>query len=270
MPDGNVGPSMKRISSSITNYGANPSNMYGVMHKCRVDCDRDSHCINDLICFQRTSSTTSVPGCSRTLYGNYDYCVDPEDMGGTSINSIEWNPSHTLRRYKGDCDNNSNCAGKLLCHQRDSGDPVPGCSGRYFSSFDYCICPVDVNGRTSLHAIGLNPSQTLGRCEGYCDSSNNCAGDLICVQRDGTDDIPGYSGSGISNYDYCSNCAQSRRKSLRLWKLRKMPHTNKKVLPLRKAICIPYLGCSNEQILDGHEIGEHAFMFESNINMDWA
>lgn len=275
MPDGNDGPAMKRANfvNEITNYGANPSNMYP-MYKCRGDCDQDSQCRNDLICFQRSSSVTSVPGCSGTPRSDYDYCVDPEDMGSSSINSIGANPSHTLGRCEGDCDDSGDykCAGDLICHQRDTGDPAsPGCSGTPFRDYDYCVRPEDVNGRTSLHTIAENPTQTLGRCEGDCDSSSNCAGDLICVQRDGTaDDIPGCTGSGTNNYDYCSDCAQSRRKSLRLWKSRKMPQINKKVLPLRKALCIPHVGCSNENILNGHEMGAHAFMFECNINMNWA
>jgi len=53
---------------------------------------------------------------------------------------------------------------------------------------------------------GANPSETLGRCEGDCDSDNNCAAGLRCFQRSGLTTVPGCISGGagdVSNYDYC-------------------------------------------------------------------
>jgi len=43
----------------------------------------------------------------------------------------------------------------------------------------------------------------LGTCLGDCDSDNECAGDLVCFTRDGTEEVPGCSGVGIEGNDYC-------------------------------------------------------------------
>jgi hypothetical protein len=57
-----------------------------------------------------------------------------------------------------------------------------------------------------LVSKGGNPSETLGRCEGDCDSDNNCAAGLRCFQRSGLTTVPGCISGGagdINNYDYC-------------------------------------------------------------------
>ena len=97
---------------------------------------------------------------------------------------------------EGDCDNDSDCAPGLKCFQRDGLEAVPGCSGTGISKYDYCINP-------ELNSIGSNPSGTLGLCEGDCDNDSDCAAGLKCYQRGGLTSVPGCSGTGISNYDYC-------------------------------------------------------------------
>lgn len=41
--------------------------------------------------------------------------------------------------------------------------------------------------------------------EGDCDSDNDCLGNLICIQREGTSSIPGCEGKGERGKDYCTN-----------------------------------------------------------------
>ena len=48
---------------------------------------------------------------------------------------------------EGDCDGDFDCAGELVCHQREGGGPVPSCAGRGDSSTDYCIHPGDETAR---------------------------------------------------------------------------------------------------------------------------
>jgi hypothetical protein len=43
----------------------------------------------------------------------------------------------------------------------------------------------------------------LQRCQGDCDGDSECAPGLICYFRDGIDPVPGCSGSGYPNTDYC-------------------------------------------------------------------
>eukprot|EP00978_Attheya_sp_CCMP212_P017401 scaffold46253_cov54-Attheya_sp.AAC.4 len=54
------------------------------------------------------------------------------DDGGDSMN---------LNECEGDCDDDSECAGDLICFERSSDDEVPGCAGSAFESKDYCIRP---------------------------------------------------------------------------------------------------------------------------------
>ena len=51
---------------------------------CEGDCDSDSECAGNLVCFERTSSSQTVPGCESTGYqtvtapgDDWDYCHDP-------------------------------------------------------------------------------------------------------------------------------------------------------------------------------------------------
>jgi len=46
----------------------------GPMEECQGDCDNDSHCKGDLVCFQR-SGFTEVPGCSGLGTESWDYCI---------------------------------------------------------------------------------------------------------------------------------------------------------------------------------------------------
>jgi hypothetical protein len=54
-----------------------------------------------------------------------------------------------------------------------------------------------------LNSIAVTPTQTLQVCEGDCDSDADCADHLKCFNRGGLEPVPGCSGTGINNYDYC-------------------------------------------------------------------
>lgn len=43
-----------------------------------------------------------------------------------------------LGRCEGDCDNNGDCEGDLICFQRNENDEVPGCRGDADAAMDYC------------------------------------------------------------------------------------------------------------------------------------
>ncbi len=51
--------------------------------KCAGDCETDEDCMSGLKCFQRSSSTSLVPGCASGGVGDFpksDYCYDPADV----------------------------------------------------------------------------------------------------------------------------------------------------------------------------------------------
>ena len=61
------------------------------------------------------------------------------------LTSSDGNPStvYPLGLCRGDCDNDQECLGNLVCYQRDSFQAVPGCLGGEgdSSKTDYCIQP---------------------------------------------------------------------------------------------------------------------------------
>jgi len=206
--------------------------------ECMGDCDKDKHCELGLVCFQRNSANTEVPGCSGVPTDSVDYCVKPEEnqlvlMGNNG------SPSNAfpLQACQGDCDNDSDCAGSLKCFQRDGREEVPGCIGKGQRKSDYCyddsapdtpaptatpvtsspteapVTPVTSSptaspiSDTTLFIAGDNgtPSNAfpLGKCEGDCDGDSDCSGNLKCFERSGTEAVPGCEGSGVSAKDYC-------------------------------------------------------------------
>ena len=50
----------------------NKGNNGDIMGVCECDCDNDSECVGDLICFQRSSKHV-VPGCVGAVFSGRDY-----------------------------------------------------------------------------------------------------------------------------------------------------------------------------------------------------
>jgi V8-like Glu-specific endopeptidase len=170
----------------------NPTYKLGL---CEGDCDSDANCDSGLVCFQR-NGYTAVPGCTGIGRKDWDYCVeDKKDLRG-----IAANPGHKLGLCEGDCDSDANCSGNLKCFQRSGYTAVPGCNGSGRKDFDYCI--EDTNNNV-LHGNAVNPTYQLGLCEGDCDSDANCSGNLKCFQRNGLTPVPGCTGIGRTDWDYC-------------------------------------------------------------------
>jgi len=117
----------------------------------------------------------------------------------TSIRNIGGRPSELLRKCEGDCDSDSDCWNNLTCWQREMGDVTPpGCNGSPYKNWDYCYEP------TSIRNVGGNPSESLRKCEGDCDSDSDCSNNLKCWQREMGDVLPpGCDGSPYKNWDYC-------------------------------------------------------------------
>jgi hypothetical protein len=67
--------------------------------------------------------------------------------------------------------------------------------------------PAPTPAPVSLKDYGSDPTGELGRCEGDCDTSSDCAAGLFCFQRDNYTPVPGCSGTGTSGFDYCTTGA---------------------------------------------------------------
>eukprot|EP00536_Pseudo-nitzschia_multiseries_P018012 jgi/Psemu1/53719/gm1.53719_g len=234
-------PSASPSGYILKDFGANPSQKLGM---CEGDCDRDSDCKGDLMCHQRNTGDPVPYGCLGAPNKDFDYCgpsswptevptgspsASPAESPSASpsgyiLKDFGANPNQKLGLCEGDCDRDSDCKGDLMCHQRNTGDPVPyGCLGAPNKDFDYCgpsSWPTEVpTGSPSaspaespsaspsgyiLKDFGANPSQKLGMCEGDCDRDSDCKGDLMCHQRNTGDPVPyGCLGAPNKDYDYC-------------------------------------------------------------------
>eukprot|EP00980_Cylindrotheca_fusiformis_P011317 scaffold2611_cov70-Cylindrotheca_fusiformis.AAC.2 len=111
--------------------------------KCKGDCDSDSDCAGDLVCYQR-GPYESVPGCSggSSDGSRTDYCYDKGS-------GIELEVKYPLGLCKGDCDSDSDCLGDLKCFQRDPYQSVPGCAGGSSdgSRTDFCYAEGSKNDK---------------------------------------------------------------------------------------------------------------------------
>lgn len=260
------GGAQRRVLLKLQGLGGNPDPSSFPLQECQGDCDLDSHCDRGLVCFQKTVPFTAVPGCeggendaSRT-----DYCIQdpggnplpthrptprpqstprptskPADSGMIHYLGNDGNPASVfpLPVCGGDCDGDNDCAGDLICYQRDRFSTVPGCSGgeQDSSRTDYCTrpqggpqpntprptsapqtdrptpAPQTAPTRSShIEYIGnnWNPASAfpLDLCQGDCDSNSDCAENLICFQRGKYQAVPGCLGGerDPSATDYCA------------------------------------------------------------------
>lgn len=130
------------------------------------------------------------------------------------------------------------CLDDFICFQRSFLEDVPGCAGAGRASYDYCIMDPEAtsspteamtatNSPTAIpfvaeaiappaSAPSLQPLLTivdkdkgkdslLGICEGKCKDDDDCEGDLICMDRDSDDEVPGCGGIPNKSDDYCIN-----------------------------------------------------------------
>ena len=157
-----------------------------------------------------------VPGCTGNPGKKHDYCINPDLLPKTPESLLEINyvsnlnsaDGPLLNECEGDCDDDEDCEGNLVCFQRDN-EEVPGCSGNPGKKHDYCINP-DLLPKTRAdidYVSNLNSEDgpLLNECEGDCDNDDDCAGDLVCFQQDDDEPVPGCSGNPGRKHDYCKS-----------------------------------------------------------------
>jgi hypothetical protein len=171
--------------------GSPTSAYYYPLRVCEADCDTDYDCQAGLICFQHNGSQ-SIPGCVGADPGMGDYCVRPNAVAANSSsttstkstnasatllpldyvfnNGAPWSV-YPLQRCQGDCDNNKDCAGDLICFQRGPGMAVPGCKGIDMNPYDYCIDTPSTTGT----ANATSSSNTASVAASNATSSNSKA-----------------------------------------------------------------------------------------------
>ena len=138
-----------------------------------------------------------------------------QDFGGNPVSH------YPLGLCQGDCDTDSECQTGLICYQRNSGDPVPGCTGDLNSRTDFCIYPTGTSHppvpsptpaphsptpqKQPLQDFGTNSARhyPLGLCQGECQNDGQCANGLVCFLRNAGEPVPGCYGNLSTATDYC-------------------------------------------------------------------
>ena len=177
--------------------------------ECSGDCDVDADCYGTMKCFQR-NGTETVPGCSGTGTSGVDYCHRPNGTSTLAFTGDNGVPSRSfpLGNCEGDCDTNADCAPGLVCYQRGAFEVVAGCAGTGDSGRDYCYkvppyTPVVKALRDDGNDGAPSTAFPLAECSGDCDVDTDCFGNMKCFQRNGTTPVPGCSGTGTPDVDYC-------------------------------------------------------------------
>ena len=85
-----------------------------------------------------------------------DFCYDPDwntvvalaipdsptELPNLAVNGADHcTPTNQCTLCEGDCDNDEDCEGDLICFQREPYDPVPGCQGSDSSSKFISLVP---------------------------------------------------------------------------------------------------------------------------------
>ena len=67
----------------LVDYGVTPGR---TLYECEGDCDSDSECASDLVCFYNGAGQTNVPqGCQGSAKDNYDYCYDTTNFNQRNV-----------------------------------------------------------------------------------------------------------------------------------------------------------------------------------------
>lgn len=155
--------------------GADPPRL---LMKCEGDCDHDSECEANLLCFMRAASE-EVPGCVGDKFpsrNTIDFCYDPADGSGPTFRSVASPPA---------------------------ASPTSSFSAPTNSPQGFGSAGNQSPGSNTLVSVGSN-TQGLGRCEGDCNSDADCSGNLICYFRQGAlTSVPGCIGTGTMGQNYC-------------------------------------------------------------------
>jgi len=113
-------------------------------------------------------------------------------------------------------------------------------------SWQHCVDPIRPEG-PPLELLGKDPKGPLKVCKGDCDKDSECEGGLKCFQRDGFTSVPGCSGVGEYEYDYCYDPNMPFQPSLKDFGT--TPPNNKRPLEIcagdcdKDSECQPGLAC---------------------------
>jgi len=107
---------------------------------CQGDCNDDNDCQGNMKCFENISGDSSVPpGCGGSAVPSADYCYSPAAVpdNGNNLQWLGWDATD-LTECQGDCDNDNDCQGNLVCFHEDKPGDCDGTVHENILKGDYC------------------------------------------------------------------------------------------------------------------------------------
>lgn len=153
-------------------------------NKCGVgkgDCDNSDECKRGLVCYDR-GFNDPVPGVfvsgvesSDSSDDDYDICAEPsiiaKSKGGDYCKDKD---GYRCSIGLGDCDNDNQCEGDLLCFERTHDEAIPGIyTGRLTRDDDICFLP-DFYPKVEFENVGCSRGKPCGAGQGQCNSDSDC------------------------------------------------------------------------------------------------
>ena len=156
-------------------------------------------------CQTPLASGSAISLVSTSLTPNLPVAPSAAPSMNTVIETLSpaCSPTNLCGKCQGDCDNDGECMGNLVCYNRGSSSSPqpPGCTGTTSGANDYCIDPNELYFGGGSYCSNTFP---CGRCQGDCDVNSHCAGSLVCAQRHTSDPGPaGCEGTPVAEWDYC-------------------------------------------------------------------
>jgi len=170
-------------------------------------CNLDFSCYDASVCGDIVDSCNTDCECLDLQ----TYCDPPLERVGDNGNPSLAFP---LGQCQGDCDDDNDCQGDLVCFVRDgptADAPVPFCTGYDNTGDDFCTKRPNDEYLAYVGNDG-NPQDRfpLQKCEGDCDNDSECDTGLSCFIRNqdtpnggGVAPVPGCEGRGVRGKDYC-------------------------------------------------------------------
>ena len=188
---------VRRLQPELVIYGNNGDFSVYPLPLCGGECDTDTDCEGDLVCFQRNRGDP-VPGCSGNDFTSRgDYCIEPPmelpaaTDSPTPVNSL---PAETVAATDPATEDPTETfvpSGTVNPSLVMAAELAPIVVTETFTTMPEVVADEPV-----LFTFG-NPSGGVGiipLCGGDCDTDEQCEEGLVCFLRNDDTPVPGCPG----------------------------------------------------------------------------
>ena len=145
---------------------------------------------------------TAGPSASPTATFSTPVTMEPQPLV-----EGDCSPDTPCEMCSGACSDDTDCADGLSCFYRLYLEYVPGCTGAGKQGQRYCYNPLSggltVDMMLPASDMKCDNKKRCTKCQGDCDTDDDCDKNLYCYRRLGYELVPGCGGQGAFGADYC-------------------------------------------------------------------